>query len=65
MPIDIVWIGSDYRIADITKNIAPETYPELFYPSVPIQYVLEVNAGWADTHGLKVGDQFGNYGATN
>jgi len=41
--IDIIWIGSDKQILDITKSVAPETYPEVFKPKSQIQYVLEVN----------------------
>ena len=61
-PIDIIWIGSDKRIVDISENIAPETFPQLFHPRVPAQYVLEVNAGWAKSHNISVGDQAIFYG---
>ena len=54
--IDIIWIGSDRKIVDITENIAPETYPNTFRPKAPIQYVLEVNAGWALDRNVAVGD---------
>lgn len=56
-PIDIIWIGSDKRIVDITENLAPETFPQLFRPSAPVQYVLEVNAGWAENHTISTGDK--------
>lgn len=55
-PIDIIWISSDHKVIDITENIAPETFPQVFYPSLPVQYVLEVNAGWAESHNTKIGD---------
>lgn len=55
-PIDIVWIGEDWRIVDITPLVAPETYPELFRPKAPARYVLEINAGKALEWGLLVGD---------
>lgn len=54
--IDIIWIGKDRRVAEITANITPETYPQAFQPSNPVQYVLEVTAGFAERHSLKVGD---------
>jgi uncharacterized protein len=54
--IDIIWIDSRKRIAGITAGITPETYPEIFRPPAPIQYVLEVNAGWAEKYGVKPGD---------
>ena len=55
-PLDIIWIGSDKRIVDISENIAPETFPQLFRPLAPVQYVLEVNAGWAEAHNLSMGN---------
>lgn len=56
-PIDIIWVGNDKRIVDISENIAPETFPQLFRPRAPVQYVLEVNAGWAKTHTVSVGNE--------
>ena len=55
--LDFIWINEAGIIVDITKNISPETYPEIFRPSSPIKYVLEVNAGWADNHNIKIGDK--------
>ena len=54
--IDIIWIGSHKRVVDITENLAPETFPEVFKPKAQIQYVLEVNAGWVDEHNISIGD---------
>ena len=54
--IDIIWIGEDRSIVDITENLAPETYPITFSPASPVQYVLEVNAGWAQEHSIEIGD---------
>ena len=53
--IDIIWISSDWRIVDITKNITPETYPDTFSPAMPVQYVLEVSAGFVDANNVKIG----------
>jgi len=53
--IDIIWIGKDSRIKDITKNISPETYPRVFKPQDPILYVLEVNAGFAERYKIQKG----------
>ena len=61
IPIDIIWIN-DGTIAKIDKNLAPpekdtpESSLELYYPDKPIDYVLEVNAGFSDKNSLKVGD---------
>lgn len=54
--IDIIWIGSDKRILDMTESVSPETYPEVFKPKSQIQYVLEVNAGWVDEHNISIGE---------
>lgn len=54
-PIDIIWIGSDSRIVDITKNISPNSFPKTFTSQDKAQYVVEVNAGYADAHGITIG----------
>lgn len=54
--IDIIWIDGNKRIVDITKNASPESYPEIFSPKKPAQYVLEVVAGFSDKHNLEKGD---------
>lgn len=55
-PIDIVWIGADQKIVDISKNKSPESFPKTFQPQQPAQYVLEVNAGFADRNNITIGD---------
>ncbi len=61
-PLDLIWIR-DSLVVDIIKNVTPpmpgqkdETLP-LYAPSQPIDKVLEVNAGFVDAHGIKVGDR--------
>jgi uncharacterized membrane protein (UPF0127 family) len=49
-PIDIIWISENFRIVDIKKNAKPESYPEVFRPSKPARYVLEVPAGSIDAY---------------
>ncbi len=56
-PIDIIWIGPDYRIVDITYNLTPDTFPKSFRPQMPAKFVLEVNAGFARERGIKIGDK--------
>jgi len=56
-PIDIIWIDSDWRVIDITENISPDTYPELFSPQSPAQHVLEVPAGNTKQLNIVIGDQ--------
>lgn len=55
-PIDIIWIGKDYKIVDISANVSPSTFPKTFLPKDPAQFVLEVNAGWAGLNKISVGD---------
>lgn len=59
--IDIIWINEG-KIIQIDENVnPPETGTadealKLFTPAEPINYVLEVNAGFSQRHGLSVGD---------
>lgn len=54
--IDIIWLAPDGKVVEITKEAKPESYPNAFYPPEPVKYVLEVNAGYAEQHNLKIGD---------
>ena len=47
--IDIVWMDDNWRVVDIHRSIAPSTYPTIFKPKLPARYVLELNAGAADS----------------
>ncbi|MBI2474231.1 MAG: DUF192 domain-containing protein [Candidatus Taylorbacteria bacterium] len=55
-PIDIIWFDENANIVAIRSNVRPETYPEVFYPSVKALYVLEVPAHFAEKHGFNIGD---------
>jgi hypothetical protein len=56
-PIDIIWIF-DGKIVDLSTNlpvpVAGQQLPT-FAPRVPVDRVLEVPAGFAQTHGLRTG----------
>ncbi|MFA6094412.1 MAG: DUF192 domain-containing protein [Candidatus Paceibacterota bacterium] len=57
-PLDILWIREG-RVVDMHKMIPADFDPlkPVFYsPDFPAQFVLEVNAGFIDTNGIKVGD---------
>jgi uncharacterized membrane protein (UPF0127 family) len=56
-PLDIIWVA-DNKIIKIDKNLPPEgSMPKNFYSSgAPINYVLEVNAGFTDENNIKAGD---------
>ncbi len=53
--LDMVWINADKTVAGVTKDLSPDTYPSIFMPPNPIQYVLEIDAGSADSLGLVPG----------
>ncbi len=53
--IDIIWINSEKTVVQITKSATPESYPEIFYPSEPVLYVLEVGANQSTS--IKIGDE--------
>ncbi|MEX2158496.1 MAG: DUF192 domain-containing protein [Dehalococcoidia bacterium] len=61
-PLDIVWIGSDKTVVDISSNVpapAPGTLESdlpHYSPREPVLYVLEVNAGAAEQAGVAIGD---------
>lgn len=58
-PLDIIWIHEGI-IVDISENVP---YPKVgeepvkVSPKEPADAVLEVNADFTETHGLKIGDQ--------
>ncbi len=53
--IDIIWIKRG-RVAGISEKLDPSSYPKLFYPPEPVDYVLEISSGEASRRGIKVGD---------
>ena len=55
IPLDIVYINANRNIVSFQKNAQP--FNEASLPSnAPAKYVLEINAGLADTWALNVGD---------
>ena len=59
IPLDIIYLDSEFRVVDIVFRAQPCTTPRCpSYPSrAPAQYALEINAGLAHQHGLKSGDE--------
>lgn len=53
--IDIIWLDPAFNVVFIKENATPESYPSVFAPTTPAQYVLEVPAFYAANHGIKVG----------
>jgi len=60
--IDILWIAGD-RVVDITLDVKKPSLldfdsPKIIYQShVPVDKVLEVNSGWVEKNGIRVGDE--------
>jgi uncharacterized protein len=55
IPLDQIYIRSDGTVVDINKNARPLD-TGLFW-SRPSQYVVEVNGGYCDRHGIVIGDK--------
>ncbi len=55
-PIDVLWIGTGYRVVDISPKIEPGSYPKSFRPKLPAQFVLEVPAGWTEENSITIGE---------
>lgn len=54
-PLDIIYIDENLSIASFHENAQP--FSEESLPSrVPVQYVLEINAGLVEKWGLQIGD---------
>lgn len=61
IPLDIIWIN-DSSVVKIDKNApapsanTPDDQLKTYSVSFPVDQVLEVNAGFSDKNGIKVGD---------
>ena len=55
--IDIVWIDEYFKVVDIDQEVTPDTFPEIFYPSGPIKYVLELPGGKSQNYAIDIGSQ--------
>ena len=59
-PIDIIWVKDD-MVVDYSKNLQPvpgNVDLPIYQPKTFVNYVLEVNAGFVDKFGIKIGDKF-------
>jgi uncharacterized membrane protein (UPF0127 family) len=55
-PIDIIWIGADYKVAAMEINVSPKTYPDSFVNRDKLaQYVLEIKANRSKSLGIDIG----------
>jgi len=56
-PIDILWLDSSKQVVSIKRRAEPSSYPDIFTPEADAEYVLEISAGFAGEHDLKIGNQ--------
>ena len=59
IPLDMIFVDGSSKIIEIKENVPPCAQDECpNYPSKePAQYILEVNAGFVQEKGIKVGDR--------
>jgi uncharacterized protein len=63
IPLDMIFADADRRIVWIVAKAQPySTYP--VGPATASQFVLEVNGGFAEDHGVEVGDRLDFLGFT-
>ncbi len=56
-PLDILWINQNGVVVAIERALTPETYPKTYINGADATYVLEVNAGQSEKHGLYLGSK--------
>jgi len=59
IPLDIIWINSNYEVVYIRENTPPcEADPcPVYNLNTPALYVLEVNGGSVEEYGINIGDK--------
>lgn len=55
--LDMIFIDCDFKIVDVYKNAKPMSLDEI-KSKENFCYVLEINGGMFDKHGLAIGDRF-------
>lgn len=53
--IDMFWLDSQGQVVFVERNVAPSSYPHVFYPSRRARYVLETASGFAVRHDVQLG----------
>jgi len=54
--IDIIWLDEHGTILGIEHAVAPESFPDTFYPPTPARFVLETRAGESELLEWNAGD---------
>ena len=60
-PLDFVWISAG-KVVEVTQNVPPlrqgfEGQASVYQPQVPIEAMVEANAGWVKQNDVKIGDE--------
>ncbi|MBU6388625.1 DUF192 domain-containing protein [Patescibacteria group bacterium] len=55
VPLDMFWLDAQGHVVSMAQNVAPSSFPDVFYPSIPARYVLETAAGFARAHAIATG----------
>jgi len=57
--LDIIWI-KDNRVVEVSENLLPEGVDpkNIYRPSQPVNFVLEVPGGYVAQKQIKIGDKF-------
>jgi len=56
-PLDIIWIDNGGIVYIVEEAPTPDDNIPSFTPTQPATHVLEVNAGFAKKHSIKIGDR--------
>lgn len=56
-PIDVIWLDEEMRVVHIEREVRPETFPYVFYPTMSAKYVLEVANTRSFDLGIDIGTQ--------
>lgn len=59
IPLDIIWIDEARRVVHLEQDVPPcraDPCPS-YVPAAPSRYTLEIAAGQAAVHGVRLGDQ--------
>ena len=58
IPLDMLWLDASGKVVSIAESVPPCKTPECptYPPKAAASYVLEVNAGFAKKHAVRVGD---------
>ena len=55
--LDMIWLNHTKTVVAMQNNVSPATYPHIFCPDQPAEYVIELLAGQAKAAGVKQGQQ--------